>query len=127
MQAERNVELVRQFCDHVSKGDFKKLGEAFTDDAIWWSRLGEHTKDQWVASLEMLSSAAETPPAMKILTLTAQDNRVAAEVDGRMQMKDGRVYDNAYHYLFVFEGDKIKLVRDHMDTAHTLSVFGDGG
>ena len=45
-------------------------------------------------------------------SLTAEDDRVAAEVESLAELTSGAVYNNHYHMLFFFRGDKIVEVRE---------------
>ncbi|WP_276153034.1 MULTISPECIES: hypothetical protein [unclassified Sulfitobacter] len=36
------------------------------------------------------------------------------------------IYNNLYHFLFVFRDAQIVSVREYMDTLHVKSVFIDG-
>ena len=62
---------------------------------------------------------------MNIRGITAQDNRVAAEVDGQFELRDGRSYGYTYHFLFVIENDRFVSVREHFDTARMKAFLGD--
>ena len=51
-------------------------------------------------------------------SLTAEDDRVAAEVESYAPLVNGKVYNNHYHMLFVIRDGKIAIVKEYADTAH---------
>lgn len=57
--------------------------------------------------------------------LTAEGDRVAAEVRSFATLVNGRVYNNHYHMLFIFDGDRIVRVKEYNDTLHAHQTFGD--
>lgn len=51
---------------------------------------------------------------------------MAVEVESCGVKADGVIYNNLYHFLFVFRDAQIVSVREYMDTLHVKSVFIDG-
>ena len=48
--------------------------------------------------------------------ITADGQRVAAQVDGSAQTPDGRRYDNTYHFLFEFADGRVRNVSEYPDS-----------
>lgn len=61
---------------------------------------------------------------LKLETITAEDNRVLAEVRGANKTVDGEDYNNRYVFFMEFDGGKIKTVREYLDTALVEKVLG---
>ncbi len=60
---------------------------------------------------------------MRLISMVAEGDTVAAEVESYGKLNNGRVYNNDYHFLFKVRGDKISLSKEYLDTMHTNSIF----
>ena len=125
MVMQRNVELVRDFFRYMSSGRIDDAIILIAENVVWWSPLGILTKQALLEGVRQLYASRTTSTVMNIRTITAQDNRVAAEVDGQFELRDGRSYDNTYHFLFVIENSRFVSVREHFDTARMKVFLGD--
>ena len=59
--------------------------------------------------------------------LTAEGDRVAAEVESHAPLVSGTTYNNHYHMLFEIRDGRIQVVKEYADTAHAREVFGNLG
>jgi uncharacterized protein len=125
----RNKAVVTAFLNAVSDNDIDLMLTYIRDDATWWlsgrhALSGTYDKQQWG---EMMRGVAlmfkETPRFIPPFSYTAEDDRVAAEVESRGVMPDGRIYNNKYHLLFKVEDGLILELRDYMDTMHLYDIF----
>jgi ketosteroid isomerase-like protein len=57
--------------------------------------------------------------------LTAEGDRVAAEVESYGETTTGKIYNNLYHFLFEVRDGKIQSVRGYLDTMHAKEVLVD--
>jgi ketosteroid isomerase-like protein len=97
-----------------------------TEDASWWvPGMGNIDREGFFKLVKAFSSLAAGPATMTIVAVTAEDDRVAVEADGKATLKDGRVYANTYHFLFYLRDGKIRHAREHNDTAVARNLFGD--
>jgi ketosteroid isomerase-like protein len=64
------------------------------------------------------------PPVIKITAVTAEEDRVAVEAEGRAELEDGRLYENTYHFLFYLRDGRIREAREHNNTAVPAALFG---
>ncbi len=62
------------------------------------------------------------PPDMRIIAVTAEDDRVAVEVEGRGRMRSGIDFANTYHMLFRVQDGKIASCRNHQDLDHLRRI-----
>jgi ketosteroid isomerase-like protein len=122
---KRNVDLVKDFFRYMSAGRIDDASILIAEKVVWWSPLGTLTKQALLEGVRQLYASRTTSTAMNVRTITAQDNRVAAEVDGQFELRDGRSYDNTYHFLFVIENGRFVSVREHFDTARMKAFLGD--
>ncbi len=127
---ERNKKAVTDFMTVFSGGDVDAILGAMTDDATWWVAGNipgiSGTKDK-AGFGEMLGGIAEstTTGAIRLtpLAYTAEGDRVAVETESYAELKNGRVYNNLYHFVFEVRDGKIASVKEYLDTEHTTAVF----
>ena len=100
--------------------------ELTTEDVTWWvPGAGDFDR----AAFRKLTEAAfeQWDPAdfvMDVVGVTAEGDRVAIEAHGRVPLKNGGVYDNTYHFLFVFENGKIKQAKEYNDSKAASETLG---
>ena len=72
-----------------------------------------------------VGEGAEAGIEVKPSLLTAEDDRVSMEATSYGKMKNGKLYQNIYHFMHIVRDGKIHTVREYMDTEHVTEVFGD--
>jgi len=108
--------------------DAKQIAELFTPDAEWIAPAGnataaalEHTNHmvgpnqiaRFIASeMHRLFSKID----VSFLGIHADGDTVIVEERMRATLPAGKPYENDYCFVFVLSGDRIKLVREYMDT-----------
>jgi len=130
MTATGNKRLVAEFMEVFSTGDVDGILDYLDDSASWWvggtiaGISGTKNKAEFG---KMLSGLAETTTTGAIrltpLAWTAEGDRVAVETESYAELKNGRVYNNSYHFVFEVRDDKIHSVKEYLDTEHTRAVF----
>ena len=113
-----------------SRGNVDGILSHLADSATW--RVAGNipgisgTKDK-AGFAEMVSGIAQstTTGAIRLtpLAFTAEGDRVAVETESYTELKNGRVYNNLYHFLFEVRDGKIHSVKEYLDTEHTTAVF----
>ena len=64
---------------------------------------------------------ADAGLSVEVRTLTAEDDRVAAELIIRgKSAADGGDYENWYHFLFRIENGRITEIREHLDSLYAF-------
>jgi ketosteroid isomerase-like protein len=124
---EANKALIRRFFEATATQGFDKALELVAEDVLWWlpGVEGDLTKADMIAATTRAAAYLDGPMRSEILTLTAEDDRVAAEVRGRARRKTGAAYDNIYHFLFRVADGKITEMREHHDTKYAAEVWAD--
>jgi ketosteroid isomerase-like protein len=128
--AAANKQLVAEFMEVFSAGDVEGILGFLADSATWWvagTMEGiSGTKDK-AAFGQMLSAISESTRTGAIRLTphawTAEGDRVAVETESYTELKNGRVYNNLYHFLFEVRDGKIQSVREYLDTEHTSAIF----
>jgi ketosteroid isomerase-like protein len=79
---------------------------------------GEFSRDAIASVLVKLPEMeTEEPFLLHLQTLTTQDNRAAVEFTSTLKFKDGRTYNNQYHFLiWIDENGKIKEGHEYLCT-----------
>ena len=131
MTRDENVALVTEalgrFETHFR--DPEKVLELFTDDLEWWiagSAKTSGTMDRagMLAMFRGLPSYTDMGMRLTPNSFVVEANKVAVEGESYMEIKDGRVYRNRYHWLFELSGDEIAKVREYLDTALVEELVG---
>lgn len=125
-----NKKLVQEFMDVFGEGDAEKILSYLDDSATWWVAgtiegvSGTKTKEEFGALLSGLSTETKAG-AIKLTPKewTAEGDRVAVETESYSELKNGRVYNNFYHFVFTVRDGKITSVKEYLDTEHTRAVF----
>ena len=129
-RAGANKALVEEFYELMNARRFDEMWELFTDDATW-SNGG--TPPSTTNPIEVMRGIIVDPMPIFVTggidftvhSMTAEDDRVAAEVSCHAELTTGRVYANQYHMLFRCRRGKITEVKEYNDTLHAHRTFGD--
>ena len=127
-QREANKALVRRYFETIASDGFGKALELVAEDAIWWyprAEAGLGKKDM-IAAMDSAAGVLVGNMGNEIVSMTAEDDRVAAEVNGSSLRKSGNRYDNVYHFLFRVRDGKIVELREHNDTLYASQVAAAG-
>lgn len=122
-----------------SSRDAGRIAALFTDDAEWIAPKGnataialDHT-DHMVGPHEIARFIAQEMHKMfsdidiAFRGVYADGDVVIVEERMRATLPDGKPYENDYCFVFTVAGDRIRQVREYMDTRKGwLMVFGGG-
>jgi len=128
MSVEENKEVVRRLFTAQVKGDLDTLANLLADD-LAWQYMGNGTqdvtinKDQAVAMHRRMREGWIEAWVKNIVGMIAEGDGVAVEATNRMKMKDGRIYEQRYHYVYIIKNGKISAVREYLDTDHAKRFF----
>lgn len=128
MAAEDDKQLVSDFMQVFSAGQFEQALAMLSDSATWWIAgtmpiSGTHEKRAFAELLGAIARACKGPIRLTPKAFTAEGGRVAVETESYAELNDGRVYNNHYHFLFEIRNGKIERVREYLDTMHTNALF----
>jgi ketosteroid isomerase-like protein len=95
-----------------------------TDDAQWWvPGTGWLPRAQFMKLVEKFGERVAGPVTLTIEGVTAEDDRVAIEAQSHAPLKNGKTYNNTYHFLFIFRDGKICRAKEYNDTSHARDVL----
>jgi uncharacterized protein len=128
MSIEDNKRVVARFFDDLSAGNAPGAFGAMADSATWWvlgnfALSGTKTKAQFMQLAADLMSKIDGGLTVKPTGITAEGDRVAVEAESYAKMKNGKTYQNRYHFLCVVRDGKIQSVREYLDTMHANEVL----
>jgi ketosteroid isomerase-like protein len=96
-----------------------------TDDVSWWvPGRGTVTKAEFQGMAAGFRAMLAGPFTLKVLGVTADGDRVAVEAESLGKLTNGKIYNNSYHFLFLFRDGKIYQAKEYNDSAHAAEVFG---
>ena len=127
-----NKDLVTRFVEAMRVSDIDALKAMTTDDFSWW--IAGHPDDLQTAGdhdraffLGFFGGGGEMFPngvSFEVTGLVAEGDKVAAEAHLTAKTAMGSDYDNRYHFLFEIAEDRIRRMREYMDTHHAKVTFG---
>jgi ketosteroid isomerase-like protein len=122
-----NKDTVAEFFTHLNKGHQAAALAMLRDDCVWVvpSSIpggGEKSKQAFADLLSGILQLFASGPRFEIVSVTAEDDRVAIEMIGRGALRSGRQYENRYQFLMRLEDRKIIRVHEYVDTHYSMTV-----
>ncbi|HVN90334.1 MAG TPA: nuclear transport factor 2 family protein [Candidatus Binataceae bacterium] len=128
MSAEDNKKVVLGLLEAMSASNQSAVANALADNATWWVAgsfplSGTKTKAQFCELFGGVGAATEGGLKLTCKGITAEGDRVAVEAESYAKLKNGRVYNNQYHFLFTVRDGKIQAVKEYLDTIHANEIL----
>jgi uncharacterized protein len=128
---EHSKTTAAEFFAHLSNGDMSRALDLLTDDVTWLltgkpeqlPSAGLYSKDRLVRLFNIMFSQLKDGLKMTVKSAIAEGDKVALEVESYGELKNGRVYEQQYHFLMEFRDGKICAVREYLDTQHVFAVW----
>ena len=125
MSIEHNREVALSYFKRTVEENTALIEDLLTDDCQWWvPGFGTMDKTTFRGLVEQTKAIMPTMPVMTIVGVTAEGDRVAMEATGSGKLANGRMYENTYHFLFLFRDGKICMVKEYNDTKYAADVLG---
>jgi ketosteroid isomerase-like protein len=126
---ERNKDTARRFLVALTGGDVATLKELCTEDLVAITPgtagvSGVRDYDVVMASAAIFPTITKAGLTVSFLNVTAEDDRVACEVEGSSVLLDGRDYNNCYHFLVFLRDGKVCKLKEYTDTKLADAVLG---
>jgi ketosteroid isomerase-like protein len=107
-------QLVQDFFTALSSGSLSS--ELFTDDmTAWTTTSGRSEKAKYLAGVRLLQSLFPAGLTYTVDSLTAEQDRVAAEVQSRGTLVNGDLFQNVYVFIFRIRDGRIASVAEHFN------------
>jgi len=131
MTMTRNKQLAEAFFSRFTTGDIAGILDTLTDDATWWvpgkpelmPAAGLYNKERIGRLFGNMVGQLKDGLKMTVKSAIAEGDQVALQAASRGELKNGRIYDQEYHFLITFRDGKICAVREYLDTQHAFAVW----
>lgn len=118
-----NRDIALQMIEKISAGIIDET--LVTEDVCWWiPGRGTTTKADFIEIIAAFQALLDGEVTMTVGGITAEGDRVAVEAETYAKLKNGRIYNNTYHFLFLFRNGKIYLAKEYNNSLHAAEVFG---
>jgi uncharacterized protein len=126
---EANKAVVRKFWRAFSASRFDEALDLLDADATWWVAgttdiSGTYTKPQFSELVTGIAEGTDGGIQVTPTNFTAEGDRVAMEAESYGRLKNGKLYNNLYHFQHVLRDGKLVAIREYLDTQHVQDVFG---
>ncbi len=128
MIEDNNKRAVTQFFEAFSRGAISEAFALVSDSAAWWVPgtlpfSGTKTKAQYLQVVGAIQTGFPSGLSLKVTGMTAEGDRVAAEVESLGTHTNGKIYNNKYHFLILLKDGKFVQVKEYMDTLHLYDLI----
>ena len=131
MNTEANKALAREFFARFSAGDIAGAVALLADDVAWWSAgkpelmpvTGMRNKERMTRIFNGMVEQLKNGLKMSVKGIVAEGDKVAVEVESFGELRNGRVYNNEYHFLLTVRDGKIAAVKEYYDTHHVHATW----
>lgn len=131
MSTDLNKKLTTDFFSRFTAGDVPGVLALMDDSATWRipgkpelsPSAGTYDKTKIGQLFNTMMGRLKGGLKMTVTGMVAEGNCVAAEVVSHGDLKNGRVYDQEYHFLIEFRDGRIVAVREYLDTQHAFAVW----
>lgn len=122
-----NKELVQDFFNLLSSGSDEYLNY-YTDESLIWTAGenaigGSRSKSEVVGFAKSVLDSFPKGITFNVVNLVAENDYVAAEVEGEAMHVSGKPYNNKYHFLIKIKDSKILELKEYMDTQLAVKVL----
>ncbi|GGN33855.1 nuclear transport factor 2 family protein [Streptomyces fuscichromogenes] len=124
-------DVVRAFVDALNRQDWDRIEGLITPDFTYTIQAydlpgaGEPMDGPTMLEIlpQMLALFDATGPQIEISRLVGEGSWVVAEAVGNGSFRDGSSYDNRYANVYEVAGDRVRTLREYMDTQHMARSF----
>jgi ketosteroid isomerase-like protein len=128
MGTAENKAIAIRLVKALSEGDNDALRSMVAEDCKWWviglPRDRTLSREQMIRGNKLLGGILPNGFNMSVLEITAEDDRVAVEVEGRAYTSENTLYNNFYHFLFVFRDGKVISGKEYTNPGYAMEVLG---
>ena len=126
--AIQNKEVVSDFFELFSAGEMAAAFALVSDDVRWWVPgdlpfSGTKTKAEYLLVVGNIQRGFPNGLQLRAVSMIAEGDKVAAEVESDGLHANGRSYANKYHFLITIQDGLMIEVREYMDTLHLFQLI----
>ncbi len=129
MSIEENKALIARMFRAQLENDVPAYREILDDDLAWqvmqFGDMGRtRGKEEMITLLALVHKNLSGGKWVKnIVAMTAEGDRVAVEASASMELANGNLYQQRYHYLHVIRSGRVLEVREYLDTLAAANSF----
>jgi uncharacterized protein len=131
MSIERNKQLAAEFFARLTAKDAVGAIALMTDDATWWIAgkpevfpfAGVHDKERLGRLFASMGKQLKAGLTMTVKSAIGEGDKVAMEVESFGELRNGRTYQQQYHFLIACRDGKISSVKEYLDTQHAHAIW----
>jgi ketosteroid isomerase-like protein len=131
MSIEQNKKIASEFFDCFSANDIARALDMMTDDINWWISgkpeqlpvAGDYNKERIAQVFHNMGARFKNGLKVTVKNSIAEGDKVALEAESYGELKNGRVYNQQYHFLMTIRDGKISEVKEYLDTQHVFAVW----
>jgi uncharacterized protein len=118
---ETNISVARRFLDALAVLDFDALSPMLAPDFVLDSKgstslSGPRPLSDLPILIQMMRKFLPAGATLEVLSVTADETRVACEAKGDAVTAAGKPYRNQYLFLIELRGGKVVKCSEYMDT-----------
>jgi ketosteroid isomerase-like protein len=128
MTIEDNKALVRRFFEVYTQDGVADAMAFLTEDAVWSfpakSRMrARFTKPAALENFTHIMNLFDGKMSYVIHSMTAEEDRVSVEFEGIGKLKNGKDYNNLYHFMIVVRDGRISVIKEYFDTLYVIETL----
>ena len=130
MSTEQNKAIATELLKALSTGDTAAMERIIAEDCQWW--VMGFPRDRYLTRRQMVRGVRAIIDTvlpdgfnMTMRGITAESERVALEAESHSHTVAGKLYNNFYHFLFVFRDGTVIRGMEYTNPQHALEVLGE--
>lgn len=128
MSLEQNKTVVKRMFAAQLGNDLAAYAELLADDLQW--EIMQSGIDRPRSKSEMLDMLGAVHVALgkgrwdkKVVGMVAEGDSVAVEATATMELANGNLYQQRYHYLYRVRAGQVFFAREYLDTQAAVEAF----
>jgi len=94
------------------------------ENFVWWALGHGEIQSEVDGILAVMRANIDSDGmTMRVIGSTIEGERMALEIQGRATLKDGTIYENQFHILYVVRDGRIVSLREYYDTARAVEIW----
>jgi len=126
---QANKRVCRQFFEFISAREYDRAMQLLHENIEWWVN-GDlpvsgtyHGREAVTGLFGLLRDNVPAGLKINFTAITAEEDRVAIEMNSEGDFSNGREYRNIYHMLFWVRDGSIVKAHEYFDTKYTAAFL----
>lgn len=123
LQCAANKKLALAYIDRMAQKDLDGALDLAAGDARFWLSGPGNMDKQGFRNFLTPFNRMILSLKFDVVSVTAEDDRVAVEAMSAAELRNGKMYRNQYVFMFTSRNGKLSAVREYSDSAPALAAF----